>query len=183
MIEEIERIRTNDKLNICIIGGGNIGTLLLGDLGKKDNVVINLYTSNTTKWSKDIEVYDTFEKLKHTSHIDTISNDPNIVIREADIIISTLPSQVFPNILKEISPYIKHNTWIGVMPGSGGVEFYCNELINKGCILFGFQRVHGIARVKEYGKSVYDLGKKDTLYIATIPKDKNIEVCKNLRSY
>ncbi|HBT18164.1 MAG TPA: NAD/NADP octopine/nopaline dehydrogenase [Firmicutes bacterium] len=64
------------------------------------------------------------------------------------------------------------------MPGSGGSEFYCKELIERGCILFGFQRVHGIARIKEYGKSVYDLGKKNELYIAAIPTDKTEEVCR-----
>ncbi|HEY8804765.1 MAG TPA: NAD/NADP octopine/nopaline dehydrogenase family protein, partial [Clostridium sp.] len=64
--------------------------------------------------------------------------------------------------------------------GNGGGEFYCNELIENGCTLFGFQRVYGISRLKEYGKSVYDLGKKEELFIGAIPARNTSEVCKVL---
>jgi len=46
------------------------------------------------------------------------------------------------------------------MPGSGGVELISQDVLDNGSFIFGFQRVHGIARIKEYGKSVYSLGKK-----------------------
>ena len=167
--------------NICIIGGGNIGTLLLGDLGRRNDISVNLFTGNSHKWNKVIDVYDNDDNFKYSASINTISSDPKEVISKADIIISTLPSQVFPNIINEIKAYIKPGTWIGVMPGSGGAEFYCTELINKGCILFGFQRVHGVSRIKEYGKSVYDLGKKDKLYIAAIPQIATKDVCNKIQ--
>jgi hypothetical protein len=73
--------------------------------------------------------------------------------------------------------FIKAETIIGIMPGSGGSEFICKELTKKGCILFGFQRVHGISRIKEYGKSVYDLGKKNELFIGAIPIEKTEYIC------
>lgn len=107
-----------------------------------------------------MEVWNKDNTFSHTGKIDIISNNPSEVISEADIIISTLPSHIFPKTIESIKPYVKNGTWIGVMPGSGGCEFYCKELIEHGSVLFGFQRVHGIARIKEYGKSVYDLGKK-----------------------
>ena len=165
------------KLNICILGGGNIGTLLLGDIGTKENISVNLFTSKPSKWRHEIEVYNNDNIVKYTGTIDVISDNPTDVIVDADIIISTLPSHIFPIVIKEISQFIKHGTWIGVMPGSGGCEFYCKELIENGCTLFGFQRVHGISRIKEYGKSVYDLGKKNELHIAGIPLEKTEEVC------
>lgn len=165
------------KLNICILGGGNIGTLLLGDIGTKENISVNLFTSKPSKWRHDIEVYNNDNTVKYTGKIDVISDNPTDVIADADIIISTLPSHIFPIVIKEISQFINHGTWIGVMPGSGGCEFYCKELIENGCTLFGFQRVHGISRIKEYGKSVYDLGKKNELHIAAIPLEKTKKVC------
>lgn len=116
--------------------------------------------------------------MKYTSILKNVSSDPKAVISNADIIISTLPSQVFPVVLKSIEDYIREGTWIGVMPGSGGVEFYCKELIEKKkCVLFGFQRVHGISRIKEYGHSVYDLGKKKELFIAAWPSSEVENVC------
>jgi len=165
------------RKKICIIGGGNIGTLLLGDLGLKENIYISLLTSKPSKWNNEIQVYNPDNSIKYSSRVDRISDNPLNVVSGADIIISTLPSHIFPTIFRKVKPFIKAGTWIGVMPGSGGCEFYCKEIVEKGCTLFGFQRVHGIARIKKYGKSVYDLGKKNELYIAAIPPNKTVEVC------
>ena len=49
---------------------------------------------------------------------------------------------------------MKKGTYLGIVPGSGGCEFCCREVLEKGCVLFGFQRVHSIARIREYGKAV-----------------------------
>lgn len=166
-----------EKVKLCIIGGGNIGTLLAGDMGTKEYISLRMFTSKPEKWSNEIEVYSIDDNIEYVSKIDIISNNPKDVIADADIIISTLPSHVFPKTIEKIKPFIKPGTWLGVMPGSGGSEFYCKELVEKGCTLFGFQRVHGIARVKEYGKSVYDLGKKSELYISAIPAEKIEDVC------
>lgn len=32
-------------MNICILGGGNIGTVLLGDLAARKKYTVNLFTS------------------------------------------------------------------------------------------------------------------------------------------
>lgn len=164
------------KVNICILGGVNIGTLLLADIGRNDNLRVCLFTSKPNVWNDIIEVYDSDNVFKYSGKIDMVSDNPDDVIRDADIIISTLPSQIFPKILNKISSSIKPGTWIGMMPGSGGGEFYLKKLFGNKCVLFGFQRVHGISRVKEQGKSVYDLGKKSELYVATIPKELSVEV-------
>ena len=164
-------------MKICVIGGGNIGTLLIGDIGGKDEFSLRLLTSRPDEWNNIIEVCDEDGSLKHVGNVDIISNKPEDVIKDADIIISTLPSHILPQTIQTIKPFIKDGALIGVMPGSGGSEFYCKELIERGCILFGFQRVHGIARIREYGKSVYDLGRKEELFIAAIPAEKTFEIC------
>ncbi len=167
-----------DKLKVCIVGGGNIGSLLLGDLGKRRDVSVSLLTSKPERWGRVMEVYTSDDILKYSGNIDKVSNKPEEVIAEADIILCTVPSHVFPGIFNKIKPYFKPGAWIGVMPGSGGVEFYAKDLVTDGYTLFGFQRVHGISRIKEYGKSVYDLGKKSELFIGSIPADKIGEVKK-----
>ncbi|WP_392486352.1 NAD/NADP octopine/nopaline dehydrogenase family protein [Haloimpatiens sp. FM7315] len=172
----------NNKIRICILGGGNIGTLLLGHIGKQNNIEVNLYTSKPDKWNNEIEIYDINNVVKCRGQVNGISDKPEEVLKDSDIIISTLPSHIFPNVLRKISPFIKDKAWIGVMPGSGGVEFLCKDLIRKGCTLFGFQRVFGISRVKEYGKSVFDLGRKDELFIASIPIEKTVKVCMVMQS-
>ncbi|MBU3182051.1 NAD/NADP octopine/nopaline dehydrogenase family protein [Clostridium psychrophilum] len=169
-------------MNVCILGGGNIGTLLMGDIGTNKNISVRLFTSRPDEWNHIIEVCDNDGTIKHTGRIDVISSNPEEVIRDADIIISTLPSYIFSKTIQRIKPFFKKGVWIGMMPGNGGGEFYCNELIENGCTIFGFQRVYGISRLKEYGKSVYDLGKKDELFIGAIPARNTTDVCKALES-
>lgn len=166
-----------EKINVCVVGGGNIGTLILGDIGIREDISLRLFTSRPEQWENKIEVWHD-NTIKHIGKIDLISNNPVDVISDADIIIFTLPSHIFPKVIDDIKEFIKPGTIIGIIPGSGGGEFFCRELIEKGCIIFGFQRVHGISRIKEYGKSVYDLGRKSELYIATIPSRKVGEICK-----
>ncbi|MBU3143888.1 NAD/NADP octopine/nopaline dehydrogenase family protein [Clostridium sp. CF012] len=167
-------------MNICILGGGNIGTLVMGELGRKENISVRLLTSRPHDWNHDIEVCDNDGVFKYSGRVDIISNNPEEAVSDADIIISTLPSYMFKKTIQKIKPFLKVGAWIGLMPGNGGSEFYCKELIESGHTIFGFQRVYGIARIKEYGKSVYDLGKKKELFIGAIPADNSEKVCKVL---
>lgn len=175
--EKQNQFSKSKQLNVCIVGGGNIGSLLLGDIGSKSNVSVRLFTSSPEKWNDVIDVCSIDNSVKYSGKIDLISNKPQEVIGDADIILFTVPSNIFLSIFLKIKPFIKPKTWVGVMPGNGGIEFYAKEIAETGCTLFGFQRVHGISRVKEYGKSVYDLGKKREVHIAAIPSERTTEVC------
>ena len=168
------------KIKICILGGGNIGTLLLADLSK--NASVRLFTSKPDIWKNEIEVYDSNNNLKYVGYADIISNNPDKVVTDADIIISTLPSQIFPEIMSIIKPYINPKAWIGIMPGSGGNEFYLRSILRSDQVIFGFQRVHGISRIKEYGSSVYDLGKKSELFIGSMPSNMAASISKKIES-
>jgi len=158
-------------------GGGGIGTLLLGDLGTREDIVVKLLTSHPDRWSREIEVFAADGSIVRRSRIDQVSDNPRDVITGSHVVISTVPSHVLPSTVRRISPYVESGMWVGVVPGSGGSEFYCMDLVNRGCVLFGFQRVHGIARPREYGKSVYDLGRKDKLFLAAIPAGETSTVC------
>lgn len=165
------------KLNVCVLGGGSIGTMLAADLTKK-NVTVSVFTSDPMRWDekKTVKLYDSQDNILYVGKVNKVSNDPRETIVGADILLSTFPSNVFATKIKEIEKYIDDDTWLGMIPGSGGKEYYCQNLIKKGCKFFGFQRVHGIARIKEYGKSVYDLGRKESLFISSIPANDAKEV-------
>ncbi|MGH4052846.1 MAG: NAD/NADP octopine/nopaline dehydrogenase family protein [Clostridium sp.] len=165
-------------MNVCILGGGNIGTLIIGDIGAKEDVSVRLLTSKPDEWNNIIEVFDKDGIFKYSGTLDVVSSNPEEVISDADIIISTLPANVLSEVIRKIKHFIKAGAWIGMMPGNGGGEFYCQELVENGCTVFGFQRVHGICRLKEYGKSVFDLDKKKELYIGAVPACITSEVCK-----
>lgn len=58
------------------------------------------------------------------------------------------------------------------------VSFAAGEFLKKAVFIFGFQRVHSIARIREYGKAVNVTSRKKEVQIGAIPKNRTREVCK-----
>ncbi len=164
-------------MNICILGGGNIGTVLLGDIGSRKEHKVSLFTRRPKEWSHNVEVYDLENETTVRGVIDEITDSPKI-LRNADVILSTLPSNIFANTINILEENILPGTYLGIIPGSGGCEYCCQKLIEKGCIVFGLQRVPAIARIKEYGKSVCVTSRKKEVQIGAIPRDKTKEICR-----
>lgn len=155
-------------MKITIIGGGNIGTLMAGEFACKGHEV-TIYTSKPEKWSKNIDVLDLNGERIMTGQLADVTSDLARAVEDAELIFITFPAQMFSTFGKEICKHIKPNQMVGVVPGSGGAEFAFNDVVKNGGILFGLQRVHSIARLEEYGKSVYMLGRKSKLEVGVIP--------------
>lgn len=163
-------------MKITIMGGGNIGSLMAAEMAYKGHEV-TLYTSKPKQWKNWISVYDIKDNLLLEGELANITNDLKEAIEFADMLFVTMPSQTFSQLAKDIAPYVNAGQMIGIIPGSGGAEFAFSGLINKGCLLFGFQRVHSIARLKEYGKSVYMLGRKTEIQLGAIPAGITEHLC------
>lgn len=160
-------------MNISVIGGGNIGTLIAGELAsKKHNITV--FTSKPEKWSNQIEVFDEDENLVSTSVVSRVTDNLKCAVSEADLLFITYPANLFSEVYRRLRPFAKPGQKYCIVPGGGGAEFAFKGLTDRGCELIGLQRVHSIARLKEYGKSVYMLGRKPSLSIASVPND-NIE--------
>ena len=163
-------------MNITIIGGGNIGTLMAAEIADKGHCV-TIYTSKVEKWNNEITVFDQKENLVCRGNVKYITDDIAASVEKAEMIFITLPPQMFNMMSKKMLPYVIKGQKIGIIPGAGGAEFAFHELIKKGCTLFGFQRVHSIARLKEYGHSVYMLGRKSEIQIGAIPQSATYSIC------
>ncbi len=155
-------------MNITVIGGGNIGTLMAAEAANKGHNV-TVYTSKPYKWGNSIDVYDSDDNLLIRGVMSKITDNMEMALKDADYIWVTVPEQVFPLIAKKMDSCVKKGQKIGIIPGFGGAEFSFESEIKKGCTFFGMQRVHSIARLKEYGKSVYQLGRKKCLEVGVIP--------------
>lgn len=70
---------------------------------------------------------------------------------------------------------------IGVVPGNGA-EFHFAEHVKRGAILFGLERTHDVARLRERGKSVYTLGRKAGIQVAAIPRRMTHAVAEDMRA-
>lgn len=163
-------------MKITVIGGGNVGHFLLALIGSKGHEAM-VYTSKPEKWSKSVESYDTMHDVLTVGKLAKASNDPKEVITPAEMILVALPSNAYTKVFMPIKEYIRDGTIVGFIPGTGGVEFFCNDLMNRGCVIFGTQRVPSGTSIVEYGKRVNSLGSRKDLRIATIPAEKNAHIC------
>lgn len=142
--------------NICICGGGNVGTVLCG-VALSKGYDVSLLTGHPENWNRDISVSD-FNGNKFEGTLNTISNSAKDIIPFVDIVILCLPGNVIEHWIKEISPYLKNDTYLGsVFCSSGFFPIAISNLCEQQP-LFGLQRVPFISRVIEYGKTAALLG-------------------------
>lgn len=163
-------------MKLTIIGGGNIGTLMAAEAAYKGHDV-TVYTSRPKEWEKEISVYDIEDRMLLTGTIAKVTDCMKIAVQEAEYVLVTMPPHLFGGLEKEMVGYLQRGQKLGVFPGGGGAEFAFHEIIKKGVTLFGLQRVHSIARLKKYGKEVYQLGRKSSLKIGAIPSTEAEAVC------
>lgn len=152
-------------MNITICGGGNLGHVVSGVLGSKENVQVSLLTNHPKRWENSISVSDLNGKTFYCEFY-KISSDPSDVIPNADLIILCLPGFYIHNELKIIKPYLNNATIVGSIVSSTGFFFEAFDILPDNITLFGFQRVPFISRVIEYGRKAELLGYKRLLNIA-----------------
>lgn len=157
------------KRKITVVGGGNVGTLIAGEFCKKGHQV-TIYTRDQSKWSDTITVYNKDDDSEYTVKPHKITSDIPSSLYESELIFITLPSVATKEYIEKSEKYIKPGTWICFYPGTGGIEFLSSNLLNKGCVIFGTQRICSVARLKEYGKSVTTAGKRKQIFLGAIPK-------------
>ena len=154
--------------NITIIGGGNIGTQFACTCAHK-GYAVTVYTSKPEKYNGRLEIVDAEGNLITKGQIECATSDMELAMK-ADLIFISHPAFMFSKLNEKMKSYVREGQYLGILPGTGGAEFAFRSCIEKGAILFGIQRVPSVARLVEYGKKVCAEGKRDKLYLASIPK-------------
>ena len=165
-------------MKITIVGGGNIGTLMAAEFAHKGNEV-TIFTSSPKRFEKTIKVSDNNGNIMFEGEISNVTNDIDMALA-ADYIFVTLPSIAQGDFAKKIAKKIQRDTRIGIIPGYGGAEFIFKDVISSGAKLFGFQRVHAIARLDEYGKQVCMKGRKDSVYLSALDPALTADICRDM---
>ena len=163
-------------MNVTVVGGGNLGTLLSAKLSLNDDISTTLFTNNSLNFSSEIEVFDEENQTTFVSNKIAVTNDYAVALGNADVVLCTYPSFLREDFIKVASEYIKATALLGFVPGSGGVEFMTTDLLEKGVCIFGLSRVPYICRVKEYGKSVISKSKKQEIFVGAIPQKRTKHV-------
>ena len=151
-------------MKICICGGGNLGHVVTGFMAAR-GADVSLLTRHPERWQQQIFV-STPDGGTLKGTIGRISNRPEEVVADADIVLLCLPGFSIREELLHIRPFLKTGTAVGSIVSSTGFFFEAMELLPPDTPLFGFQRVPFIARTVEYGRSAALLGYKPTLHVA-----------------
>lgn len=158
---------------VTIIGGGNIGTYLIGKVGQNSNNEVRLLTSQEGFWSDKIEVLNRDGNILYKGLLKKVSSNPKEIIPGSDVIIFTVPSHIFPDIIERINNYLTEDMILGIVPGCGGKEYFCIEYLKrKNLCIFGLQRVPAITRIHTNKHSVYCFGEKSKLFAGIVPGSK-----------
>lgn len=150
---------------ICICGGGSLGHVISGYLSAKKDVEVNILTQRPQLWKQELHISTPEDDTLH-GRLHIISDNPEEVLHEADIVLLCLPGYAIKSELIKIKPYVNEHTYVGSVFSSTGFFFEAMELFEGDVPLWGFQRVPFIARTNVYGESAHLLGYKNSHNIA-----------------
>ncbi len=152
---------------VCICGGGAFGHVISGALSSQQKypLQVNLLTNKPSEWVNDI-VINTPDRSKLLGRLSLISDKPEDVVPQSDIILICLPGFLIKYELERIKDFLPARAYVGCVFSSTGFFFEALKLLPKTIRLWGFQRVPYIARTIEYGHSANLLGYKSEHRIA-----------------
>lgn len=148
---------------ITIVGGGSLGHVIAGWLAFK-GFEVSILTRKPEKWEKALLLNHKSGTLK--ASLSKISDKPEDVIPNADVVLLTVPGYANLSELESIKPFLKDSCYLGAVFCSSGFFFEALKLIPDNIKLWGFQRVPFISRTEVYGHSANLLGKRAELNIA-----------------
>ena len=162
--------------NISIIGAGNIGVAIAVDLSLNENHSITILTSRAKNLNKSFIRIDSDTNETIIGKNIKVTDDYSEALQDCDLLLITVPSFLIKNVMEQVQNYSPKR--ILFVPGYGGKEFFCKKLIEKGCIIAGFERVSHIARLTE--PTIVRASKKKELYLACLNKSHTLQMCKEI---
>lgn len=157
-------IKHSEIKTICICGGGGQCHAIAPWLTER-GFKVNILTNRPSQWNKFF-TYNLPEGLTKEIELGEISDNPQDVIPEADVIVLTVPGFSNEIELKKIKPFLKKDAFVGGVFCSNGFFVAALNVLGDEYPLWGFQRVPFIGKVKEYGKEGNLLAYKKEFVIA-----------------
>lgn len=169
-------IQEEQIMNVTILGGGNIGMCLLGEISRIKGYDVTICASRPEMFKERIQVVDDEKNITFQSREFRATDDMAEAVKDADVILCTLPAFLRRDAVTKMEGAIKDSAYLGFFPGYGGAEFYCGGLVERGVTIFALQKVPYVARTKERGKTAGLMSKKKTIYVGAIPNAKTTEI-------
>jgi hypothetical protein len=164
-------------MNITIIGGGNLGSLIAANLSLVSDVIVTIWTTKPEKFTGKLLVHDREKGIEYLSSEIMVTSQAETAVSDADVIFCTVPAFLYEFFILQLVPYVKKGALLGFVPASGGVEFMCKELMSDSVNIFGLQRAPYICRNIEYGEICGCESTKNMLFVASIPLSTTQLIC------
>ncbi len=159
-IEECLEMKT-----LCICGGGSLGHVIAGWISAKSKAKVNILTGKPQLWGTSVSVVTHQDGTLHGT-LSKVSDSPEEVLRDADVVLFCYPGFMIASELERISGHIRGDAYVGSVFSSTGFFFEAIKILPSTQPLWGFQRVPFIGRVDRYGQSANLLGYKPCYHIA-----------------
>ncbi|XP_064632793.1 tauropine dehydrogenase-like [Lineus longissimus] len=170
------KIKTKERLSVCICGGGNGAHILAGLAASRPGVesrVLTLYADEAERWTKAMES-GTFkieikgggmsgEDVEVNVEPFRVSKDPQYVVPGAQIIILCVPAFAHKQYFDAMAPYVGEQSTIIGLPGANGFEFQLRGILKERsdlCTVMVFESLPWACRIKKFGTSVELLATK-----------------------
>ena len=167
-------------MRITIVGAGNMGLAMAAYAAAGNKGDICLFTRKDILKRGALRMHDVEAGEDCATDGFTVTADPLLAFGQADVILVTYPAFLRRAFILQYQSYIRTGAFLGFVPGYGGVEYACGDLLQKGVTVFGFQRVPYVARCSQddQGYTAGILSRKSRLFISAIPHGKTDTACR-----
>lgn len=164
------------SLNVVICGAGRTGHLNAALFKQAAGVRVSLLTANDELARRHRETPGPITALLRdgsslSSIPDLVTCDPGEAMKEADLVLITVPAHARPALLRAIAPFlpIDKPVYVGAIPGFCGFDWLAQQALSgrPNAVIWGMKDVPHTAYDLRAGVSVRMGGAKSTLYVAT----------------
>jgi hypothetical protein len=160
-----------EELRVAICGGGRTGHLNAVLFGQRPGVHVSLLTHHPAVLDgrQPITAYLPDGSVMQ-ARPDLVTNDPHGALRDADLVVVTVPAHARPALLSEIANSLPLDkpVFVGAIPGFCGFDWLAEKLLadRPNAVIWGMKDVPHTAFDLEPGTSVRMGGAKATLHVA-----------------
>ncbi|KAF7961475.1 hypothetical protein AWV80_32695 [Cupriavidus sp. UYMU48A] len=160
-------------LCVTVCGGGRTGHLNAILFAQRPGVRVKLLTGNrhiVAQYARQDEVLTAFlpDGGTLTASADMVTDDPALALRDADIVIITVPAHARPALLRQIAPCLSEGkpVYVGAVPGFCGFDWLAEAALAQrpNAVIWGMKDVPHTAFALDPGVSVRMGGAKQRLY-------------------
>lgn len=162
-------------MKVTVVGAGNMGLAMTAYMAINHKAEVTLFTN---KKINQLRLNIVEKSMVEKAEGFCVTGDPQIAFSDADLIFVTYPAFLRKKFIEDHQDFFHEGSYLGFVPGYGGAEYYCVDLIRRGVTIFGLQRVPYVARASSNDQGIVAgiLSSKKELFVGSIPKEKTLEI-------